>query len=56
MEVLSLILMKAKERGFINGFLVRGRDGKGVEISYFLFANDTLIFCDARKENLEYLG
>ena len=40
---------------FIDGFLVRGRKGLGVEVSHLLFANDTLIFCDASKENLEYL-
>ena len=56
METLSLILMKAKEGGFINGFQVRGREGEGVEVSYLLFADDTLIFCDARKEVLEYLS
>ena len=43
------------EGGFIDDFLVRGRDGEGVEVSHLLFAGDTLIFCDARKENLEYL-
>ena len=28
----------------------------GVEVSHFLFADDTLIMCDASKENLEYLN
>ena len=56
METFSLILMKAKEGGFINGFQVRGREGEGVEISHLLFADDTLIFCDARKEVREYLS
>ncbi|RVX10936.1 putative mitochondrial protein [Vitis vinifera] len=56
MEALSLILMKAKEEGFINSFQVRGREGEGVEISHLLFADDTLIFYDARKEVLESLS
>ena len=28
----------------------------GVEVSHFLFVDDTLIQCDASKENLEYLS
>ena len=56
METFSLILMKAKEGGFINGFQVRGKEGEGAEISHLLFADDTLIFCDAKKEVLEYLS
>ena len=48
--------MKANKGGFIDGFLVRGRDGEGVEASHLLFANNTLIFCDVRKKNLEYLS
>ena len=30
METLSHILIRAKKGGFIDGFLVRGRDGVGV--------------------------
>ena len=41
---------------FIDGSLVRGIDGMGVEVSYLLFADDILIVCDASKENLEYLS
>ena len=55
-ETLSRLLSRAKDGGFINGFLVRGRNGVGVEVSHFLFVDDTLIQCDASKENLEYLS
>ena len=41
---------------FIEGFWVKKRNDVGVEVSHLLFANDTLIFCDANKENLEYLN
>ena len=54
-ETLPCILLRAKERGFIDGYIVRGRNGLGVEVSHLLFADDTLILCDAIKENLEYL-
>lgn len=53
-ETLSHLLSSAKEDSFINGFLVRGRNGVGV-VSH-LFANNTLILCNASKENLEYLS
>ena len=53
-ETLSHLLSRAREDSFINGFLVRGRNGVGV-VSH-LFANNTLILCNASKENLEYLS
>ena len=56
METLSHILLRAKEGAFIDGFFVRGRNGLGVEVPHLLFAYDTLILCDASKENLEYLS
>ena len=53
---LSYMLSRAKECGFIEGLLVKGNDDVGVEVSHLFFANDTLIFCDASKENLEPLS
>ena len=55
-ETLSYLFSRAKESGFINGFLVRGKSGVGVEVSHLLFANNSLILCDASKENLEFLS
>ena len=49
-------MLKAKEGSFINGFLERGRNGLGAEISHLLFVEETLILCDASKENLEYMS
>ena len=56
METLSCILSKAKEGGYIDGFLVKGRNGLGVGVSHLLFANDSLILCDANKGKLEHLS
>ena len=57
MDTRSSILVRAKEGGFFfYGFIVRGRDGEGMDVSHLLFVDNTLIFCDASKENLEYLS
>ena len=56
LETLSRLLSRAKEGDFINGFLVRGKNVVGVEISHLLFVDNTLILCDASQENLEYLN
>ena len=57
METLSHILSKVKEGGYIDGFLVRGRNGLGVEVSHLFFADDTLILCcDANEEKVEHLS
>ena len=56
METLSRLLSTTNEGGFINSFLVRGRHVEGVEVSHLFFTDDTLILCDANKENLEYLS
>ena len=45
-----------KEGGYIDGFLVRGRNGLGAEVFLLLFANDTLILCDANKEKVQHLS
>lgn len=49
MEALSRILRKAREGDFILGFSV-GRRGGDMEVSHLLFADDTLIFCNANQE------
>ena len=50
MEVLSRILKKTEEGGFIQGFHVGPINSTGIRISYLLFANDTILFCDASRE------
>ena len=48
--------LKANEGGFIEGFQVRGRHGEGEVVSHLLFVDDTVIFCDNRREDLKYLS
>ena len=52
MEVLSRLLRKTKESNLIQGFHVGAMNSVGVRISHLLFANDTILFCDAFMEQL----
>ncbi|KAJ9708505.1 hypothetical protein PVL29_000510 [Vitis rotundifolia] len=56
MEVLSILIRRAVEGGFISGCNVwRGRE-RAVHISHLLFADDTIVFCEAKKEQLMHLS
>ena len=50
MEVLSRILKKTEESGLLLGFHVGPVNSIGVRISHLLFADDTILFCDASRE------
>ena len=52
MEVLSRILKKTKEGGLLRGFHVGTVNTTGIRISHLLFADDTILFCDASREKL----
>jgi hypothetical protein len=52
MEALSRMLMESEARGLVAGFSVGSVHNSGLSISHLLFANDTLIFCDADVEQL----
>lgn len=56
LEVLSCILERVKEDGFLSGFKVNGRVKEGLEVSHLLFADDTLVFCEASTTHLTYLN
>ena len=55
MEALSWLQSSANCDGFIFGFKV-GRSGERREVSLFLLANDTLIFCKASSNQLRYFS
>ena len=51
MEVLSRIL-KTEENNLTRGFHVGAMNSVGVRISHLFFADDTILFCDAFREQL----
>ena len=50
MEVLSRIMKKTEEGGFIQGFHVGSVNSIGIRVSHLLFADDTILFRDASRE------
>ena len=55
MEALSCLLKRAVEGNFISGCRFGGRDGGEIVVSHLLYADDTIIFCEANPEQLMYL-
>ena len=56
MEVFSCLLRRATSGGYLSGWRVRGRSGEGILISDLLFADDTLVFCEASQDRMTYLS
>ena len=52
MEVLSKILKKTEENNLIRGFHVGAVNFVGVQISHLLFADDTILYCEASRKQL----
>ena len=56
MEALTNLINKAQSAGFLLGCRVRGKTGDEVQLTHLLFANDTLVFCEASQEQMVYLS
>jgi len=55
MEVLSRLLKKMEEGGFLRGFQANCYSQRGLHISHLLFVGDTILFCNAFREQLLYI-
>ena len=55
-EVLSVLIRRAVEGGFISGCNIWRGSGPIANISHLLFADDTIVFSEAKKEHLTYLS
>ena len=56
MEALSRLFKHAIEGNYISGYKVADRGGEELVISHLLYANDTLLFCEANKDQLKFLS
>ena len=55
MEALSRLLDRAVREGLCSGFTVGKSDETSLMVSHLLFADDTLIFCDADSDQISKL-
>uniref|UniRef100_A0A2N9HCX4 Reverse transcriptase domain-containing protein n=1 Tax=Fagus sylvatica TaxID=28930 RepID=A0A2N9HCX4_FAGSY len=55
MEILSRMLRKVEEEGLIRGFRAGSNAAEGLCISHLLYADDTILFCDADLDQLVYV-
>ena len=56
MEVLSILLQRAMAGDFIPCCRFRGSEGTDFSFSHILFADDTIVFCEASKDQLLHLS
>jgi hypothetical protein len=55
MEALSKMMSATVDRGLLSSFSVGSRNNEEFAVSHLLFADDTLIFCEANSEQLRNL-
>jgi hypothetical protein len=55
MEALSRLMDRAVVRGYLEGFSVDNANASSLKVSHMLFADDTLVFCGATRDQLQHL-
>ena len=56
MEALSRLIFRAVRGGFLSGCRIKGRSGDGAVVTHLLFADDTLVFCEASQDQMAHLS
>ena len=56
MEVLSILINKAIDGGFLSSYKLRDISGYEVQVSHMLFVDDTLVFCEDSRDQIMYLS
>ena len=56
MEALSCLIDKVVEGGFLSKYRFGGRGREGLIISHLLYANDTILFCEPKQDQMAYLS
>ena len=52
MEVFSRTVKRMEGAGLLSGFRADGWRSRGESVSHLFFANDTILFCDAKVEQV----
>ena len=55
MEAFSILVNKAAVGGFLSRYRIRGRGREVMLTTHMLFADDTLVFCGASRDQMMYL-
>ena len=56
-EALSRLIFRAvRGERYLSGCRINGISGNGVLVSHLLFADDTLVFCEASQDQMAYLS
>ena len=56
MEVLDVLIRRAVEGGYLSGCIIRGGSRTSLNISHLFFADDTIVLCEASKEQVSHLS
>ncbi|WMV20737.1 hypothetical protein MTR67_014122 [Solanum verrucosum] len=55
MEGLGSLMRRAATNNWIKGFSIKNRNNEIMEVTHLLFADDTVVFCEAEQEQICYL-